>query len=67
MAIAGDNVDRELVARPHRWDIGFIRDFMIIFGLVSSVFDYLPSALLLAVLRRDAGRSSAPAGSSSRC
>ena len=42
MTIASDNVSiAELVERPRRWDIQFIRDFMIIFGLVSSVFDYL--------------------------
>ena len=39
MAIAADRVDPELTERPQRWDIGFVRDFMIVFGLVSSVFD----------------------------
>jgi len=47
MTIAGDNVDDELVQRPRRWDIGFIRRFMIVFGLVSSVFDYLTFGVLL--------------------
>src|SRR5262249_13702890 len=41
MAIATDSVDRELVEKPRRWDIKFIRDFMIVFGVVSSVFDFL--------------------------
>jgi len=50
MGIAGDNVDEEMVARPHRWNIHFIRDFMIIFGLVSSVFDYATFGLLLLVV-----------------
>jgi Mg2+-importing ATPase len=50
LAIASDYVDREMVEQPHRWDIGFIRDFMITFGLVSSVFDYLTFAVLLWVL-----------------
>ena len=50
MGIAGDNVDEEMVAQPHRWDIRFIRDFMIIFGLVSSVFDYATFGLLLLVV-----------------
>jgi Mg2+-importing ATPase len=50
MGIAGDNVDEDMVARPHRWNIRFIRDFMIIFGLVSSVFDYSTFALLLLIL-----------------
>lgn len=50
MGIAGDNVDKDMVARPHRWNMRFIRDFMVIFGLVSSVFDYSTFALLLVVL-----------------
>lgn len=46
ITIANDSVDKEIVARPLRWDIHFIRDFMIVFGLVSSVFDYLTFAVL---------------------
>ena len=47
MTIATDSVDPELVAKPHRWDIKFIRRFMIVFGLVSSICDYLTFGLLL--------------------
>jgi Mg2+-importing ATPase len=47
MTIAGDNVDPESVQAPRRWDIGFIRRFMIVFGIVSSVFDCLTFAVLL--------------------
>jgi Mg2+-importing ATPase len=47
ITIASDNVDREYVQSPHRWDVKFIRNFMIIFGLVSSVFDFLTFGLLL--------------------
>lgn len=50
MGIPGDYVDDELVERPHRWNIHFIRNFMIIFGLVSSVFDYATFGLLLLVM-----------------
>jgi Mg2+-importing ATPase len=46
MTIAGDSVDEELTAGPRRWDIHFIRRFMIVFGLVSSVFDYLTFGVL---------------------
>ena len=48
--IASDNVDEDMVATPHRWNIRFIRDFMIIFGLVSSVFDYATFGFLLFVV-----------------
>jgi len=51
MTIAGDSVDPELVEGPRRWNVGFIRDFMVTFGLVSSVFDYLTFGTLLLVLR----------------
>jgi Mg2+-importing ATPase len=50
MAIAGDSVDREMVERPRRWNIGFVRNFMFTFGTVSSAFDYLTFGLLLLVL-----------------
>jgi Mg2+-importing ATPase len=46
MAIATDRLDPEMAARPRRWDVRFIRDFMITFGLISSVFDVLTFALL---------------------
>jgi Mg2+-importing ATPase len=47
MAIATDLLDPEMVAVPRRWDVRYIRDFMVTFGLVSSVFDYLTFGLLL--------------------
>ncbi len=54
MAIADDSVDPESVETPHRWDLGFIRRFMVTFGLLSSVFDYLTFGMLLLVLHADA-------------
>jgi len=48
--IATDNVDSELIKQPRRLEVRFVRSFMIIFGLVSSVFDYFTFALLLFVL-----------------
>jgi Mg2+-importing ATPase len=50
MTIATDRVDTEMVERPRRWDIKAIRKFMITFGLVSSVFDYLTFGVLLLFL-----------------
>jgi Mg2+-importing ATPase len=46
MTIATDGVDAEQIDRPRRWDIRFIRNFMLVFGLVSSVFDYLTFGVL---------------------
>ncbi len=51
MTIATDSVDRELVEQPRRWDIAFIRKFMLTFGFVSSVFDYLTFGALLFLLK----------------
>lgn len=51
LTIATDAVDPEQVNRPRRWDQPFIRRFMIAFGLVSSVFDYLTFGALLLLLR----------------
>ncbi|HOT08039.1 MAG: Copper-exporting P-type ATPase B [Methanosaeta sp. PtaB.Bin039] len=50
MAIAGDSVDPEQISAPRRWSIGFIREFMIVFGLLSSIFDYLTFGALLFIL-----------------
>jgi len=47
MAIASDNVDAEMTRLPRRWDLKFIRRFMLVFGLLSSVFDYLTFGLLI--------------------
>ncbi len=54
MTIATDRVDADWIERPRRWDIGFIKRFMLTFGLVSSVFDYLTFCVLLWLLRSDA-------------
>ncbi len=48
--IASDQVDPELVQEPRRWDIHFIREFMLVFGPLSSVFDYLTFGVLLLLL-----------------
>lgn len=56
MTIATDNVDDEMVDHPRRWDIKAIRKFMITFGLVSSLFDYMTFGLLLVILRANEGQ-----------
>jgi Mg2+-importing ATPase len=47
--IATDNVDPELVNLPHRWNLKFIRKFMMAFGMLSSIFDFLTFGTLLAI------------------
>jgi Mg2+-importing ATPase len=50
MTIATDSVDSEAVEKPRRWNINFIRNFMITFGILSSVFDYLTFGVLIFIL-----------------
>ena len=49
-AIAGDDVDVEMADHPRKWDIVMIRKFMIVFGLLSSVFDALTFVSLIGIL-----------------
>ncbi|BBO34325.1 HAD-IC family P-type ATPase [Lacipirellula parvula] len=49
MAIANDHVDDELLAAPRRWDIAFIRRFMVVFGSISSIFDFITFGFLMAM------------------
>jgi Mg2+-importing ATPase len=56
MTIATDSVDEQMIDYPRRWDIKAIRKFMITFGLVSSLFDYITFGLLLLVLHANEGQ-----------
>jgi Mg2+-importing ATPase len=47
MTLATDNVDDELIAKPHKFNMKFIRKFMIVFGLLNSVADYSTFGVLL--------------------
>ncbi len=49
MAIASDSVDQESIAKPQKWNLDFIKRFMVVFGLLSSVFDYITFGVLLYV------------------
>ena len=40
-----------MIATPPRWDMRFIRNFMFVFGLVSSFFDFLTFGVLLFVFQ----------------
>jgi P-type Mg2+ transporter len=54
LSIPTDNVDEEQLHRPSHWDIGFIRRFMIVFGPLSSVFDFVTFAVMLWVFHAHA-------------
>ena len=51
MTIASDLVDEIYIQKPHKWDIGFIRRFMLIFGPLSSIFDFATFGVLIFLLK----------------
>lgn len=50
MTIATDNVDKEMSDVPRRFNMKFIRNFMLTFGLISSIFDFTTFGILLLVM-----------------
>lgn len=53
LAVASDRVDAEAVARAPRWNLRAIQSYMVVFGLVSTVFDLLTFGLLVWVFHAD--------------
>lgn len=51
ITLANDAIDPEYVEKPRRWNVRYVRNFMLIFGLISTFFDYLTFAALLWWLR----------------
>jgi len=54
IAIPLDNVDEQLIMRPCHWDMRFIRNFMLVLGPVSSLFDLLTFGLLFWIFQAPA-------------
>ncbi|OGG01460.1 magnesium-translocating P-type ATPase [Candidatus Gottesmanbacteria bacterium RBG_16_52_11] len=55
VAIPTDNVDQDFIRRPRRWNMIHIRNFMFIFGPISSVFDFLTFFVLFLFFRQMPG------------
>jgi magnesium-transporting ATPase (P-type) len=49
MTISTDRVDDDLIDRPRRLDTKFIRKFMVVFGLLSTIFDYITFGALVSL------------------
>jgi Mg2+-importing ATPase len=47
MAIPTDNVDETALRRPSQWDTDFIKRFMMVFGPISSIFDFVTFGVML--------------------
>lgn len=50
LAIPTDRVDNEQLHAPSHWNVAFIRRFMLVFGPISSLFDFMTFGLMLGVL-----------------
>jgi Mg2+-importing ATPase len=46
LTISSDRVDEELLQKPRKWDVRLIRNFMVVFGLESSLFDFMTFGIL---------------------
>lgn len=49
VSIPTDNVDEESLRKPRHWDIKFIKYYMLFFGPISSVYDFLTFGTMLWV------------------
>ena len=55
LAIPSDHVDSEQLRKPSHWNIAFIRRFMLLFGPISSLFDFATFALMIFVFQAAPG------------
>ncbi len=51
LTLSSDNVDSEFVQKPKKWNIKFISRFMIVFGLLSCIFDAMIIIPLLFIFK----------------
>jgi P-type Mg2+ transporter len=47
LTIPSDNVDPESLIKPRHWNISYIKDYMLFFGPLSSIYDYLTFSALI--------------------
>ncbi len=53
-AIPTDNVDDSYTRSPKKWDIEFIKKYILVFGPISSIFDFITFFILLFIFSADA-------------
>lgn len=56
LTIPSDNVDKESLLKPRHWDVGFIKKYIIFFGPISSLFDFITFFCLMWVFRATPGQ-----------
>ena len=53
VSIPTDNVDESFMHKPRKWDIGMIRNFMLVIGPISSVYDFITFMVMLFLFHAD--------------
>lgn len=53
-SIPTDRVDEDSIKSPRRWDVDFIRRFMLVFGPISSIYDIMTYIVMLRVFHAGA-------------
>ncbi|MHC5100022.1 threonine synthase [Peptoniphilus genitalis] len=51
LQIASDSVDEDWLKNPVKWDMKFIKRFMVVFGIISSLFDYVTFFVLIYIFK----------------
>ena len=51
--LPSDHVDDTYTVKPKRWNVGFIRRFMLLIGPLSSIYDFLTFWIMLGVFHAD--------------
>lgn len=51
LTVASDNVDEKQLEKPGRWNLRIIRNYMLVFGIHSSLFDIITFITLLFILK----------------
>jgi len=54
ITVSTDNVDEDYLHKPKRWNIKTISNFMVYFGIISSVFDFITIGFLMLIVGADA-------------
>jgi len=55
LSIPSDRVDPEYLKKPKHWDMGFIKKYMLVFGLISSLFDFITFYVIFGLLHLNNG------------
>jgi Mg2+-importing ATPase len=54
IAIPTDRVDKQYLEKPRPWNVKYIKNFMMIIGPISSIFDFITFGVMLFIFRSSA-------------